>query len=356
MSSQRKPGAVLGIESSCDDTGVAVYDPERGGLLAHHVHSQSTLHAVYGGVVPELASRDHIRVLVPLIRQVTAAAGLHCNELGGIAYTRGPGLAGALLVGASTGRSLAYALGIPAIGVHHMEGHLLASMLEPVPLQFPFLALLVSGGHTLLVRVAAPGDYHCLGQTLDDAAGEALDKTARLLGLDYPGGAALSRLAEQGRPGACPFPVPMRNRPGLDFSFSGLKTRASHAVEAAGADPQARADVARGFLDAVIGALLHRLRRALQQHPVACVVAGGGVCANPQLREQLLALGREQNMPVRFPSPEFCTDNGAMIACAGYLRLCAGERAGLDFHIKPGWPLHSAPMPTLKALQLTASP
>ena len=271
-------GAVLGIETSCDDTGVAIYDPQRGGLLAHAVQSQAALHAAHGGVVPELASRDHIRVLPGLLRRVSRTAGVGLGELGGVAYTRGPGLAGALLAGAAVGRSLSYALGVPAVGVHHMEGHLLAPLLETPRPEFPLLALLASGGHTLLVEVDAPGTYRCLGSTLDDAAGEALDKTARVLGLGYPGGAALSALAEQGRRGACPFPVPMRNRPGLDFSFSGLKTRAVYEARKA-SDEQARADLARGFLDAVLEALLGRVSRALKQGRYACLVAGGrGLC------------------------------------------------------------------------------
>ena len=329
---------VLGIETSCDETGVAVYEPARG-LLAHALHSQVDMHAIYGGVVPELASRDHIRRIIPLIRSVLSEAGLQAADLDGVAYTAGPGLIGALLVGAAVGRSLAYAWGIPAVGVHHMEAHLLAPMLETRAPAFPFLALLVSGGHTLLVMVRGFGDYEVLGESLDDAAGEAFDKTAKLLGLGYPGGPALSALAEQGRPGRYHLPRPMTDRPGLDFSFSGLKTSVVNLVRTAPADDQTRADIARAFVEAVVDTLVIKCRRAMDEFGILTLVAAGGVSANRQLRQSLEDMVREQGGSVFYPRPEFCTDNGAMIAYAGYLHLREGETQPLSFEAWPRWPL-----------------
>ena len=319
---------VLGIETSCDETGVAVYDGVRG-LVAHRLYSQIDLHRLYGGVVPELASRDHVRRLLPMVRECLAAAG--GGRVDGVAYTAGPGLVGALLVGAAFGRSLAYAWGVPAVGVHHMEAHLLAALLEDERPAFPFVALLVSGGHTLLVRVDAVGEYRVLGESLDDAAGEAFDKTAKLLGLGYPGGPELARLAQSGRAGAVPLPRPMTDRPGLDFSFSGLKTAAANAVRG-GAAP---ADVARGFEDAVVDTLAIKCKRALEQEQVAALVVAGGVGANVRLRERLATVGR----PVFYPRPEFCTDNGAMVAYAGFVRLAAGADAPLAIGATARWAL-----------------
>lgn len=327
---------VLGIETSCDETGVAIYtEPE--GLLAHRIHSQIALHAEYGGVVPELASRDHVRRLLPLIQQVLVDAGMERSELGGIAYTRGPGLIGALMTGAALGRSMAWALGIPAVGVHHMEAHLLAPMLEDPAPAFPFIALLVSGGHTMLVQVAGIGRYRLLGESLDDAAGEAFDKTAKLLGLPYPGGPALEALAQQGDPARFRFPRPMTDRPGLDFSFSGLKTAALNTIRAHAAETYA--DIARAFQDAVVDTLVIKCRRALEQTGVSRLVIAGGVGANQALREQLQELGTKLGVSVYYPRPILCTDNGAMVAYAGYRRLEAGERAPLDFSPTARWAL-----------------
>lgn len=316
---------VLGIETSCDETAAAVYDSERG-LLSHRLHSQIALHAEYGGVVPELASRDHVRRLLPLIRACLAEAAVALQDIDAIAYTSGPGLVGALLVGAAVGRSLAFSRGIPALGVHHLEGHLLAPMLEPDLPHFPFLALLVSGGHTLIARVERLGEYHILGSTLDDAAGEAFDKTAKVLGLPYPGGPALAGLAEQGRPDRFHFPRPMLDRPGLDFSFSGLKTAVVVALRGIELDEQLRADVARAFEEAVVETLAAKCARALEQSPADTLVVAGGVGANRLLRARLQALGQQLGVRVRYPRPEFCTDNAAMIAYAGCQRLLAGER------------------------------
>ncbi len=327
---------VLGIETSCDETGVAVYG-EPGGLLAHRVYSQIALHAQYGGVVPELASRDHVRKLLPLIREVLADAGLDKRQLSGIAYTKGPGLVGALLVGASVARSLAWALGVPAVGVHHMEAHLLAPMLEDPAPEFPFLALLVSGGHTMLVQVAGVGRYLVLGESIDDAAGEAFDKTAKLLELPYPGGPALEALARQGDPSRFRFPRPMTDRPGLDFSFSGLKTFALNTVQAHG--QEARADVARAFQDAVVDTLAIKCRRALEQTGVKRLVIAGGVGANGALRQQLKELGERLGVQVYYPRPALCTDNGAMVAYAGFCRFKAGEREPLAFSATARWGL-----------------
>lgn len=332
---------VLGIETSCDETGVAVYDGDRG-LLSHCLHSQADTHAAYGGVVPELASRDHIRRIAPLIDRALDTAGLERRQLDGLAYTRGPGLAGALLVGASVTRSMAWALDRPALGVHHMEAHLLAPMLEETAPAFPFVALLVSGGHTMLVLVAGVGRYRLLGQSLDDAAGEAFDKTAKLLHLPYPGGPAVSRLARDGDPQRFRFPRPMTDRPGLDFSFSGLKTFTLNTANAAGIDDGTRADLARGFEEAIVDTLAIKCRRALAETGVERLVVAGGVGANARLRERLDAL---EGAEVFYPRLEFCTDNGAMIAYAGHCRLAAGEHGATDFDVTPRWDLASLTPP-----------
>jgi N6-L-threonylcarbamoyladenine synthase len=318
---------VLGIESSCDETAVAVYDADRG-LLSHRLHSQVAMHQAYGGVVPELASRDHVRRLLPLVRQALADAESGSHSIDGIAYTAGPGLIGALLVGAGFATSLGLAWGKPVLGIHHLEGHLLAPLLEPDPPSFPFLALLVSGGHTQLVDVAALGRYRILGETLDDAAGEAFDKTAKLLGLPYPGGAALAKLAETGRSDRFTFPRPMLDRPGLDFSFSGLKTAALVALRGRVLDDAIRADVARGFQEAVVDTLVEKCRRALEFSGHRCLVVAGGVGANSRLRQRLAEVARGVGAELYFPRVEFCTDNGAMIAFAGCLRMAAGDFAG----------------------------
>jgi N6-L-threonylcarbamoyladenine synthase len=331
---------VLGIESSCDETGVAVYDtalPGAAGLRAHAVYSQIALHAEYGGVVPELASRDHVRKLLPLIRQTLAEAGLGVKDLDGVAYTAGPGLVGALLVGAGVARALAWALDLPAVGVHHMEGHLLAPLMEDDPPQPPFVALLVSGGHSQLVAVDAIGRYRLLGDTLDDAAGEAFDKSAKLMGLPYPGGPQLAALAQQGNPGRYKFPRPMTDRPGLDFSFSGLKTRVLLAWRDSDQSDTARADIARGFEDAVVDTLAIKCERALDAAGSKVLVVAGGVGANTRLREKLRAMAAKRGGRVCFPRPELCTDNGAMIAFAGALRLQVGERAGPSVFVTPRW-------------------
>lgn len=329
---------VLGIETSCDETGIAIYDSD-AGLLANILHSQAGMHTEYGGVVPELASRDHIRRIIPLVRTVLREAGLEGDRLHGIAYTAGPGLIGALLVGVATGRSLAYGWNIPAVAVHHMEAHLLAPMLENNPPGFPFIALLVSGGHTQLVQVNRPGEYLMLGESLDDAAGEAFDKTAKLLGLGYPGGPALSRLAEQGNPDRFRFPRPMIDRPGLDFSFSGLKTMAVNTIRAEPDDPQTRADIARAFIDAVVDTLAIKCQRAMQETAIRTLIAAGGVSANRQLRQELQKRVSEMDAEVYFPRPEFCTDNGAMIAYAGCLKLQSGRAEPLAFYAHPRWPM-----------------
>jgi N6-L-threonylcarbamoyladenine synthase len=329
---------VIGIESSCDETAVAVYDSARG-LLSHRLHSQIALHQAYGGVVPELASRDHVKRLLPLVREALSAAGSSPDSIDGVAYTAGPGLIGALLVGAGFARSLAYAWGKPALGIHHLEGHLLAPLLEPQPPEFPFLALLVSGGHTQLVDVAGVGAYQILGETLDDAAGEAFDKTAKTLGLPYPGGAALARLAEAGRSGRFHFPRPMLDRPGLDFSFSGLKTAALVALRGRVLDDEIRADVARDFQEAVVETLAEKARRALLASGHRRLVVAGGVGANKRLRERLEEISRKAGAQLYFPRTEFCTDNGAMIALAGCLRLSQGERQGLALNARANWEL-----------------
>ena len=341
-----KPVKVLGIETSCDETGVAVYDtgrPGADGLRAHAVYSQVALHAEYGGVVPELASRDHVRKLLPLVRQTLAEAGLSTADLDGVAYTAGPGLVGALLVGAGVARSLAWALEIPAVAVHHMEGHLLAPLLEDPDLAPPFVALLVSGGHTQLVAVESLGQYRLLGETLDDAAGEAFDKTAKMMGLPYPGGPELARLAESGTPGAYRFSRPMTDRPGLDFSFSGLKTQVLLAWQASDRSDQTRADIARGFEDAVVETLAIKCGRALDAADCDTLVVAGGVGANKRLRARLEEMATKRGGRVRFPRPALCTDNGAMIAFAGALRLAAGQRQGAEVQVAPRWDMASLP-------------
>ena len=336
---------ILGIETSCDETGVAVYDTELG-LRAHALFSQVALHAEYGGVVPELASRDHVRKLLPLVRQILAESGLGVADLDGIAYTAGPGLVGALMVGAAAGRALAWALDVPAIGVHHMEGHLLAPLLEPQPPTPPFVALLVSGGHTQLVAVEGVGRYQLLGESLDDAAGEAFDKTAKLMGLPYPGGPELARLAESGRAGVFRFSRPMTDRPGLDFSFSGLKTQVMLAWKASDQSAQTRADIARGFEDAVVDTLAIKCERALLQTGMGTLVVAGGVGANQRLRARLHALAAKLRGRVCFPRLEFCTDNGAMIAFAGALRLQAGQHADEAVTVFPRWDMSGlSPLP-----------
>jgi len=329
---------ILGIETSCDETGVAIYD-DQAGLLSHQLYSQVKLHADYGGVVPELASRDHVKKTLPLIKAAMAQANLTPDQLDGIAYTAGPGLVGALLVGSTIGRSLAYAWQVPAVGVHHMEGHLLAPMLEDNPPAFPFVALLVSGGHTLLVEVKGIGQYRILGESIDDAAGEAFDKTAKLMGLDYPGGPLLSKLAEKGTHGRFTFPRPMTDRPGLDFSFSGLKTFAANTIVANDTDDQTRADIAYAFQDAVVDTLAIKCKRALDQCGLNRLVVAGGVSANRYLREKLDVLTKKRGGDVFYPRPEFCTDNGAMIAYAGMQRLKNGEHMGLGVKAQPRWPL-----------------
>ena len=330
---------VIGIESSCDETAVAVYDAELG-LLSHRLHSQIAMHQAYGGVVPELASRDHVRRLLPLVREALIAAQSDRESIDGVAYTAGPGLIGALLVGAGFAASLGLAWGRPVLGIHHLEGHLLAPLLEPRPPSFPFLALLVSGGHTQLVDVAALGEYRILGESLDDAAGEAFDKTAKLLGLPYPGGAALAKLAESGRSDRFVFPRPMLDRPGLDFSFSGLKTAALVALRGRVLDDAIRADVARGFQEAVVETLAEKCRRALEATGHRRLVIAGGVGANIRLRQRLADVALAAGAELFFPRAEFCTDNGAMIALAGCLRLAAGMR-GPPMGARANWDLGS---------------
>lgn len=329
---------ILGIETSCDETGIAVYD-DTAGLLSHELYSQVKLHADYGGVVPELASRDHVRKIIPLIEKALSDANTQPSELDGVAFTQGPGLVGALLVGSSVGRSLAYAWGVPAVGVHHMEGHLLAPMLEDNAPEFPFVALLVSGGHSMLVKVEGIGRYEVLGESIDDAAGEAFDKTAKLLGLDYPGGPLLAKLAEKGEPGHYKFPRPMTDRPGLDFSFSGLKTFAANTIRAADDNEQTKANIAYAFQEAVIDTLIIKCKRALKQTGMKRLVIAGGVSANTMLRTQMKTLMDDLRGEVFYPNLAYCTDNGAMIAYAGMQRLKAGEILGLSSQAKPRWPL-----------------
>ena len=338
---------VLGIETSCDETGVAVYDGSRGRLLAHALHSQVALHADYGGVVPELASRDHVRKTLPLVERVLDDAGLVAGDVDGVAYTAGPGLVGALLVGAVVARGLAWGWKVPALAVHHMEGHLLAPLMEPDPPAFPFVALLVSGGHTQLIEVAELGRYRLLGDTRDDAVGEAFDKTAKLLGLGYPGGPALARLAEKGAPDRFTFPRPMTDRPGLDFSFSGLKTHALTTLRGIDTgDEAARAAVAKAFEQAVVETLAIKCRRALVETGLRTLVVAGGVGANRALRARLEALATELGGTVRFPRLEFCTDNGAMIAFAGALRLAGGDAPTAELAVRPRWPIDELRPPT----------
>jgi N6-L-threonylcarbamoyladenine synthase len=333
---------VLGIETSCDETGVALYDSERG-IVAESLYSQVKMHAEYGGVVPELASRDHVRKTVPLLRDMLGKAGVGLSAVDGVAYTSGPGLIGALLVGATIGRTLAWTLGVPAIEVHHMEAHLLAPLLgEPRP-RMPFVALLVSGGHTQLVEVSAVGEYTILGESIDDAVGEAFDKTAKMLGLGYPGGPAVARLAERGDPHRFSFPRPMCDRPGLDFSFSGLKTYTANTIRNIGVlSEQDVADVARAFEEAAVATLTIKCRRALAQTGLTQLVMAGGVAANRRLRA---TLQRELPGAVFYAPQELCTDNGAMVAFAGYQRLAAGEHAPLRIQTRARWPLDELSSP-----------
>lgn len=337
---------VLGLESSCDETGVAIYDSERG-LLADALYSQIALHAEFGGVVPELASRDHVRKLLPLVRQVLDSANLRGSDIDAVAYTAGPGLAGALMVGACAGRAMAYAWGVPALAVHHMEGHLLAPMLEDTAPEFPFIALLVSGGHTQLVRVDGIGNYRLLGESLDDAAGEAFDKAAKMLGLPYPGGPQLAKAAAQGDVSRFTFPRPMVNRPGLDFSFSGLKTYTLNTVAECCADGQLsdgdRNDIAAAFQEAVVDTLTIKCLRALKQEGLKRLVIAGGVSANTALRERLEGRLATIGAAVYYPRPAYCTDNGAMIAYAGCCRLLAGQSETLAVQVKPRWPMNELP-------------
>ncbi len=329
---------ILGIETSCDETGVAIYHSERG-LIHHLLYSQIDMHSEYGGVVPELASRDHIRKLIPLIKQILHESNLTSKNITAIAYTAGPGLMGALLVGAATAQSLAFAWQIPAVAVHHLEGHLLAPMLEENPPEFPFVALLISGGHTLLVQVTDVGNYELLGESLDDAAGEAFDKTAKLLGLGYPGGAKLGELAKLGQ-ARFRFPRPMTDRPGLDFSFSGLKTFALNTFQASQQTDQDKADIALAFQDAVADTLAIKCRRALQKTGLKKLVVAGGVSANTQIRATLTEMVTKESGKIYFPRLEFCTDNGAMIAYAGYQRFLMGELQNLAILAKPRWAMN----------------
>ncbi len=338
---------VLGIETSCDETGIAIYD-SNSGLLAHHLFSQKT-HTDYGGVVPELASRDHVRKVLPMIQAVMNEAGLTSKEIDGIAYTSGPGLVGALMVGAVVAQSLRFAWQCPAIGVHHMEGHLLAPMLEANPPPFPFVALLVSGGHSQLIKVAALGQYEILGESLDDAAGEAFDKTAKLLGLPYPGGPHLAKVAASGNPERFAFPRPMIEK-GLDFSFSGLKTAVATAIAKNTLDQQMVADIAASFEQAVIDTLITKSLRALSVTGMSQLVIAGGVGANLKLRESLSTLGEKQGFKVYYPRPLFCTDNGAMIAYAGCMRLLAGENEDYKINVRARWPMTELQAPSAKEI------
>jgi N6-L-threonylcarbamoyladenine synthase len=334
---------VLAIESSCDESAAAVLD-DCDGLIAHGLFSQIELHRAYGGVVPELASCDHVRRLLPLVESVLDEAGARApGAIQGVAYTAGPGLIGALLTGAALARSLAFAWGVPALGVHHLEGHLLAPLLEPEPPPFPHVALLVSGGHTLLIEVSGIGRYRVLGASRDDAAGEAFDKTAKLLGLPYPGGPQLAELARQGRPGRFKFPRPMLDRPGLEFSFSGLKTAVLHAVAGQELTAAVRADVARGVEDAIVDTLIAKSLRALEETGLQVLVVSGGVSANRTLRERLAVAVGARGARVYYPRIEFSTDNAAMIAVAGLARLKAGERDTLAIGARAQWPLESLP-------------
>ena len=330
---------ILGVESSCDETGVALYHTERG-LLAHALHTQIAMHNEYGGVVPELASRDHVRHVLPLIREITVQAKCQSSDIDAIAYTQGPGLSGALLVGASVASALAYALDIPTLGVHHLEGHLLSPLLSTPAPEFPFVALLVSGGHTQLMRVDGVGRYNLLGETLDDAAGEAFDKSAKLLGLNYPGGAELSKLAMTGIPGRFKIPRPMLHSGNLDFSFSGLKTAVLTASKQNEMDEQGRADLAYAAQEAIVDVLASKAMAALKQTGLKQLVVAGGVGANRQLREQLNAATKKAGCRVFYPDLEFCTDNGAMIAFAGAMRLQhQAAQSDYRFNVKPRWDL-----------------
>ena len=329
---------VLGIETSCDETAIAVYDSKLG-ILSHCLYSQIDLHNKYGGVVPELASREHVLKVLPMIKKTLAEAKTEFHLLDGIAYTVGPGLMGALLVGSAVGRSLAYSLSLPAIGVHHMEAHLLALMLEKNTPEYPFLALLVSGGHTQIVNVEAPGVFKILGESIDDAAGEAFDKTAKILGLPYPGGPAISALADKGIRGRFKFPRPMTDRPGLDFSFSGLKTFALNTINSENMDEQTRADVAYAFVDAIVDTFVIKCKRAIDETGIKQLVVAGGVSANKQLQKALINMFNEEGGQVFFPRDEYCTDNGAMVAYSGYLRIKKGQCDTLSFIAKPRWPL-----------------
>ncbi|PKH25422.1 tRNA (adenosine(37)-N6)-threonylcarbamoyltransferase complex transferase subunit TsaD [Enterobacterales bacterium CwR94] len=333
---------ILGIETSCDETGIAIYD-DQAGLLANQLYSQVKVHADYGGVVPELASRDHVRKTVPLIQAALQEAHLQSSDIDAVAWTAGPGLVGALLVGATIGRALAFAWNVPGVPVHHMEGHLLAPMLEETPPEFPFVALLVSGGHTQLISVTGIGEYQLMGESVDDAAGEAFDKTAKLLGLDYPGGPLLSKMAQQGVAGRFQFPRPMTDRPGLDFSFSGLKTFAANTIRSNGNDAQTQADIARAFEDAVVDTLAIKCRRALEATGFKNLVIAGGVSANRTLRAKLAEMMTARGGAVFYARPEFCTDNGAMIAYAGMVRLRAGVTGELGVTVRPRWPLAELP-------------
>ncbi len=335
---------VLGIETSCDETGIAIYDDQQG-LLAEALYSQIALHAEYGGVVPELASRDHVQRIIPLIDQVMTEAGCDSCDINGIAYTSGPGLMGALMVGAAVGRSLAWTWKCPSIGVHHMEGHLLAPMLEDTIPAFPFLALLVSGGHTLLVDVTAIGQYKVIGESLDDAVGEAFDKTAKMLGLAYPGGPIISQLAKKGLKGRYKFPRPMINRPGLNMSFSGLKTFSLNTWQNSDQNEQTKADIAYAFEEAVVDTLSIKCQRALKETQHKRLVIAGGVSANQRLRQRLTELADTSSLSVFYPKPQFCTDNGAMIAYAGLQRLKAGEHDGDGFSTRPRWSLDELKIP-----------
>ncbi|MGP1928566.1 MAG: tRNA (adenosine(37)-N6)-threonylcarbamoyltransferase complex transferase subunit TsaD [Arsenophonus sp. NC-WZS1-MAG3] len=329
---------ILGIETSCDETGIAIYD-DQVGLLANQLYSQIKLHVDYGGVVPELASRDHIRKTIPLIKVALQEANLTGNDIDGVSYTAGPGLIGALLVGAAIGHSLAFAWKVPAIPINHMEGHLLAPMLEKNSPEFPFVALLVSGRHTQLINVIAIGQYQLLGESIDDAAGEALDKIGKLLGLDYPGGPALSLMAQHGQVGQFVFPRPMTNRPGLNFSFSGLKTFAANIIRNNSMDQQTTADIARAFEDAVVDTLVIKCKRALEQTGSKRLVMAGGVSANRTLQLKMTESIKKIGGQVFYARPEFCTDNGAMIALAGMIRLKHGVNDSMNITVKARWPL-----------------
>lgn len=329
---------VLGIETSCDETGLALYDTEQG-LIAHVLFSQVDLHAQYGGVVPELASRDHVRRLQPLLNELLAKADLSLDQVNAVAITKGPGLVGALMVGISFAKALAMSLDIPCIEVHHMEGHLLAPMLEENPPQFPFVALLVSGGHSMLVHVKALGEYEVLGETIDDAAGEAFDKTAKLMGLPYPGGPRLAELATKGRSGVFKFTRPLIDRPGCDFSFSGLKTQVLNAYLNSDQSEQTKADIARAFEETVVDTMRIKITRALEQTSLKTLVLAGGVSANKRLRETLSTIAQEKGWQLYYPRTEFCTDNGAMIAITGALRLANTQPADLKIQALARWPL-----------------